>query len=127
MSLRLEHIVNARLLKDANTSDLFFGLSNDLAKVVTDEYTKHCSGSISILAAVNENLSFGDIDSVKGLLLVVDNNCDIKINGSTVAISLLKHTNVNYPKASFFINAAISSFNIETAVDLSGFYCAWGD
>jgi hypothetical protein len=126
--MKLEHIVNARIIKESDLSDLYFGLSNDLAKITVSEYDKYCSGTINIDIGGTESLSFGDIDTVKGILLVVNNNCELTVNSSNVPISLIRHTDTTYPKASFFMNALISDFSIKAlTVALSGFYCAWGE
>jgi hypothetical protein len=126
--MKLEHTVNVRVFKGTDTSDLYFGLNNDLSKVIVSDYDKYCSGTIAIDAAGTGVLSFGDIDTVKGILLIVDNDCELTINGSNVPISLIKHIDTTYPKASFFMNALISSFSIEAAsIALTGFYCAWGN
>jgi hypothetical protein len=126
--MKLEHTINVRIIKGTDTSDLYFGLSNDLAKVIVSDYDKYCSGTIAISADGTETLSFGDIDTVKGILIVVNNDCELTINGSNVPVSLIKHVDVTYPKASFFMNALISSLSIEASSGaLTGFYCAWGN
>jgi hypothetical protein len=128
-SKRLEHTLIVKLGEDTNLTDLLFTRDATRAKVVSDAFQSGYSGSFSVAASDNEDLSLGDVTAVKGIYLQVNAEVEIKLNGSTDAIQLRKHTDTSTVLCKFFIEADITQINIVNggATAAEGIYCIWGD
>lgn len=123
--MRIRHKVILNIGQDAEMKNLLFSRDETLAEKVLDVYEKQASGVIKILTTIEESLSFGDIDAVKGIYFEVDQDATFKINGGS-AIQL-RVGNVS-GVAKFFMEGDITSIAITAgATDLNGVYCAWGD
>ncbi len=131
MAIRVKHRVWIQSSEDTAAKNKLFSQDPELSEVISDGFDKQVSGVISVAAAGNENLNFGDITSVKGLWLKIDGEAKLKINGSTDEIQLrLEPAGVaGTDFAKFFIEADISSLNVANpgATVMSGVFCAWGD
>lgn len=131
MAIRVKHRVWVQSSEDTLAKNKLFSQDPELSEVISDGFDKQVSGVISIAAAGNENLNFGDITAVKGLWLKLDGEAKLKINGSTDEIQLrLEPAGVAATDfAKFFIEADITSLNIgnPSAATISGVFCAWGD
>ena len=127
--MRIKHTVNVNIATDTDMNNLLFGPNKNLAESIYDAYTKQASGTINIGQGANENLDFGDVDSVYGLYLKVDQDCVLKLNGGTEEINITKGTSTTYDFAQFFMEAALTAVNITAPADadLTGTYCVWGD
>ena len=95
-------------------------------------HTKAYSGVFSLAAGVAEDLSLGDLTSVKGMYLEVKDAdtaiINLRLNGSTDDIRLLP-PDLGSPavsKAKMFLEAAITQINLNSSVDTTGIFCVWG-
>lgn len=121
--MRVKQTVNVRVAEDANMDQLLFGRSDSLAIITHDEYDQQASGTINIAAAGNEDLPLGDVDTIAGVFISVDQSCELTLNGGAEVTNLVKPTSGN---AQFFMNGAVTQINIATTEALTGLFCIWG-
>ena len=127
--MRIKHKVNVRIWDDTTEYNALFAPDDTRAEVIISGYVRQTSGKFSIAATANENLALGDITAVKGLYLVVDQDCQVKINGDDQVIQLRKGATTTGTTAKFFIEADITAVNITAPAGsaVTGMYCVWGD
>lgn len=121
--MRVKQTVNIRVAEDTLMEQLIFGKTDSLAVVTHDEYDQQASGTINIEAASNEDVPLGDVDSISGVFLSVDQSCVLTLNGGVETINLVKPTGGN---AFFCMNGTITQINIATTEALTGLFCIWG-
>lgn len=127
--MRVKHRGNVRIAEDTDMKNLLFGPDADLAEQVLDGFTKQASGVFTVTANTSENLSLGDLTTVKGLFLRVSVDCTIKLNGSADAIQLRRGGALSSNTARLLIEAEVSAVEVTAPVasDVSGVWCVWGD
>ena len=126
MPIRIRHKVYVQASRDIDGKQKLFYPDAALSEVVIDTFQKSASGNLEIPVATTEQVSFGDVDNVKGIFLEVDSDCYVRINGSLDNIAVLK-AGVN---AKLFLEADINQVQIENYSPddvLTGVYCCWGD
>lgn len=126
--MRLKHKVIVKVSDDADMKDLLFSTDEQLAEVIIDAWTKSLCGKVTVAMNTNENLSLGDIGSVKGIYLKADKDVVIKLNGSADSLTLKRSGTTTSHFAKLFLEAAITQVNIAAPVteDASILYCIWG-
>lgn len=126
--MRIKHTVNVRVAEDSEMAELLFGKPDEAALVTVDSYTHVASGSLEVLADQTESLSLGDVSSVKGLFLRVDNDCLVNVN-ELGTFQLRKPSTQTGTTARLFIEGDITSVTVKAPVgsNVHGVYCVWGD
>lgn len=129
MTLRIKHKVNVRIATDANMYNLIFGPSEHLSEVTIDDYTKSAGGTFNIAQGTNEDLSFGDVDSVYGLYIKADQNVVLKFNNGNETLTLRKSGSTEFDFAQIFIEGVFTAVNIAAPADqdVTGTWCVWGE
>lgn len=127
--MRVKHKVNVRIAEDTTMNNLLFAPSDSLSEVIRDEWDKSAGGTLNIAQGTDEDLSFGDVNTVRALYISVDQNVTVKINGSNDGITMNKGSSATYDFAKLFMEADITSVNIAAPVDadVTGKFCVWGD
>jgi len=127
--MRIRHKVNVRIGADAALTNLLFAPDDTNAEVVIDGYVRQTSGTFSIAMNTNEDLALGDITAVKGIYLIVDQDCVVTLNGGAETIQLRKGATTTGTTAKLFLEADISEINVAAPASLAatGTYCVWGD
>jgi hypothetical protein len=129
MAIRIKHKINVRVAEDTDMNNLLFAPKDDLAEVTIDAYEKVVSGTVKVLAAATEGLSFGDVTlPAKGLYLRVDSDCLVNINGLGT-IQLRRSSTATGVVAKLAIEADINTVTITApgGNDVRGVWCVWGD
>jgi len=130
MTVRIKHKVNIRIWETSAEKDVLFAPDDALSEVQIDGYDKQASGKLEIDVSSNEDLTFGDVDAVKGIYLKVNIEAKVKINGMVTPLQLRKGNTGTDEFAKLFLEADITSVNIENpdaTNKLTGTYCVWGD
>lgn len=128
MALRVDHTVAPQISRDTSQNlRLFFpDLTSEAVSHAT--FDGACSSVLSIAASGTESLSFGDVTDVRGLYIEVDQDCNLRLNGSTDDIPIKLAPNGSVAKV--FLEADINQVTIENlsaSALLTGVYCMWGD
>lgn len=121
--MRIKQTVNVRIAEDTAMQHIIFGKDDNLSVSTLDGYTQQSSGTINIAADSNENIPIGDIDTIAGLFVSVDQDCSIVLNSGVEIINIVKPVGGN---AVFFMNGVVSNLNIATTEALTGLFCIWG-
>lgn len=127
--MRIKHKVNVRVGYDTDMNNLLFGPSDELSEVIIDAYSRVTSGLVRIAEDTTEDLPLGDVETVKGIYLKVNQDVQIVLNDGTDVIQLRKPTASTSVYARLFLEADITKVTItapETLV-VEGVYCVWGD
>lgn len=127
--MRIKHKVNVRIADDADFKNFLFAPDDALSEVIIDAYYRQSSGKFKIALNTNEDISLGDITSVKGIYIRVNKDAVVKLNGGTEEIQLRRSGSTTSDYAKLFLEADITAVNISAPVteDLEGMFCAWGD
>lgn len=129
MTLRMQHKVWLHLARDTDMKDTAQGGSDETVRAVqSDIFDRHSGGSFDVADGANEDLSLGDITSVKGVWLQTTAEVQIKINGSTTPFRLRKPNTAATAVAKFFMEADITAVNVinDTGAAITGDYVVWG-
>ena len=128
MTIRIKHKVRVQIAEDTDMKNLLFSRDDTLSEKIIDAYVRQTSGKFNIAASANEDLPFGDITTVKGMYIEVDQDVQVKLNGSNDAIQLRKSSSTEGVTAQMFLEADISQVNVTAGSDaVNGTFCFWGD
>ncbi len=128
-TLRMQHKVWLAIARDEDMKDLAQGgLDETVRKVQTDIFDRSGGNTFDVADGANEDLSLGDITSVKGIWLQTTAEIQIKINGSTTPLRLRKPNTAATAVAKFFLEADITAINVinDTGAAITGDYVIWG-
>lgn len=129
MAIRMTHNLLVRFSNDtAGKQKLVWPDSNE---VTSDGFDQQVTSNLQVAASASQALTFGDVAAVKGIYIEVNQDCLLTINGGS-AIQLRRHpgANLTTDMARFFIEADITSIQIDNSANSStlvGQYTAWGD
>ncbi|MFA4944463.1 MAG: hypothetical protein WC789_07155 [Lentisphaeria bacterium] len=127
--MRIKHKVNPRISDDSAGKNMLFGLDDALAEVTIDVHTKQANHLFSVLAAVTESLSLGDVGSPAGLYMEVSAPCTVTLDaGTPEEASIRMVVPTGGTKAKLFLEATFATVEITTAVStpVTGKICVWG-
>ena len=129
--MRLKHKVNLRAWEDTAQKNCLFAPDDVLSEITLDGFQRIVSGRFNIAGAATEALSFGDVDTVYGLIIIVDGTIgfDLDLNGLGVVPYRPGGTGTG-AKTKYFGEALISSASItnpDAATAINGSWAAWGD
>lgn len=128
MAIRVRHTVIARTSRDTDFKHAMFNPEVDQSEVVLDTFDKQCNSNLAVPATTKEELSFGDVDAVKGIYLEVLAAAKVYLNSSLDAIELVP--GASGQPAKLFLEANISKVEVENEAasgTLEGVYLVWGD
>lgn len=128
MAIRIRHTVIARTSRDTDFKKAMFNPEVELSEVVLDTFEKQANSNLAVPATTKEELSFGDVDAVKGLYLEVSAAAKVYINSSLDAIEMVPGD--SGAPAKLFLEANISKVEVENEAasgTLQGVYLVWGD
>lgn len=100
------------------------------AEQVRDHFTAFTSGILSIAVGANENISFGDVATVRGFRLILNHDADVSLNGG--AALQARKFDANDTKAiewhmDVLVPTSINVTNADATNVLTGEYQIWGD
>ena len=127
MAIRVRHTVAARTSRDTDFKKAMWDPEVELAEVVLDTFEKQANSNLSVPATTKEELSFGDVEAVKGIYLELLAAGKVYINSSLDAIEMTP--GATGQPAKLFLEANISKVEVENeaATALEGVYLVWGD
>lgn len=128
MAIRVSHTVAVRTSRDTEYKKAMWDPDVTLSEVILDIFEKQVNGNLSVAVSSSEQISFGDIDVVKGAYLEFDTDCLVRLNGSVDSIAV--RTAESGKAAKFFLEADISQIEVEnqsSSTVLTGVYVLWGD
>jgi len=125
--MRVRHTVIVRIGDDTEFKDKLFDTDETLAQTQSDGFQRAASTKVRVAQTVTESLPFGDVDAVKGFYLKVDQECVVRLNGSTDDIQLRKAGGASYAK--LLMECDLSQLELEAPVDadVTGVFAVWGD
>lgn len=118
--------INVQVFDDSDAKNPLFAMADTTAEVRLDGFTKYTSGKFSVLSGANENLSLGDITTVRGFWIQADNDFNLTLNGgSAIAMKVGKTGGI----AKGALECTVSSLNVAApgAVTVTGTYVVYGD
>lgn len=126
MAIRVKHKVAVAIGLASDMKNTLLELDDTLAEVILDGFDRAVSNIVAIAAAATEQLSLGDLSTVRGMYLEVDGDCTVRLNGSTDDI--LMKVGATGGKAKLLLEATITQVEIEaTGAAVNGVYAMWGD
>ncbi len=127
--MRIKHTIRLQIARDTAMRRLLFSDDEQLAEKIIDNYQRHTQGHLSIAAGATESLSLGDVTSVKGMYLELDQDAYVRLNGSLDNIVMAKPPGASEDTAKLFLESTITAVEIEnpTSSTLTGIYVMWGD
>lgn len=129
MSIRVKHKVRVHAFRTTSEDNAYYMPDDASSEVTLDTFDKQCNANLKVAAGVTEELSFGDVDVVRGIYLEVDGEPTIKLNSSADALQLRKGNTLAGTKAKFFFEGEITKVEVIAPVgsDILGEYIVWGD
>lgn len=128
MAIRVSHTVAVRTSRDTEYKKAMWDPDVSLSEVILDVFEKQVSGNLSVDVSSSEDLSFGDIDLVKGMYMEFDSACLVRLNGSLDSLPI-DPVESGKP-AKIFLEADINQVQVENlsaSTVLTGVFVFWGD
>lgn len=118
------------LTEDAAGKQIIYKRDEELAKQTIDAFERGASSIFNIAASANEDVSFGDVDDVRGFYIEADGDFDVIFNGGAETVSFKVADTTTGRKAKCRMDAQVTQINItnpDATNALTGSYCVWGD
>jgi hypothetical protein len=128
--MRTKIKANIVISDDTAGKNVLFGYNDDLAEEIADNYQRCVSGKFSVAALGSENLPLGDVTSVRGILVIADDNFSYIMNGGADTITCQRAGTATTSKCRVLLQATVSQFaitNPSATAALTGTWVAWGD
>lgn len=129
--MRIEHINNVFISDDTDGESPLFGRQDPANnKEIIDSFLRCVSGKINIAASGTESVPLGDVDTVRGVQVVLDGDFDVIFNGGAETINFKLADTQTGRVARMFMEAEITAASITNpsgSAALTGTYVIWGD
>lgn len=125
--MRVKHNILVQVARDTAMKNHLFFPDSTLNEVVIDAFQKSTNGDLAVDVSQVQELLFGDITTVRGMYLEIDQDVLLKLNDDDVGVRL--HVAEGAVNARFFLEGVITRARIDndSGEAATGIFLFWGD